>query len=180
MNPGQRGAIAEAAIAFEATKLHVGVFRPLTESRYDLIFDTGSRLFRVQCKSAARNGDVVVIRCQSCRRSRDGYVRRAYTREEVDIVAAYCHDTGVSYLLQPDILRRALGAAVAPDSRQEQPAFASQLGCRLRVRGYTFSARGHSSAGRAPAWHAGGRRFEPGWLHFVAAASRSLTWTLYG
>src|SRR5436309_2344788 len=25
--------------------------------------------------------------------------------------------------------------------------------------------RGHSSAGRAPAWHAGGRRFEPGWLH---------------
>ena len=24
---------------------------------------------------------------------------------------------------------------------------------------------GHSSAGRAPAWHAGGRRFDPGWLH---------------
>lgn len=76
MNPGQRGAIAEAAIAFEATKLHIGVFRPLTESRYDLIFDTGSRLLRVQCKSAARQGDVVVIRCRSCRRSRDGYVRR--------------------------------------------------------------------------------------------------------
>ena len=24
---------------------------------------------------------------------------------------------------------------------------------------------GHSSAGRAPAWHAGGRRFDPAWLH---------------
>ena len=24
------------------------------------------------------------------------------------------------------------------------------------------TARGYSSAGRAPAWHAGGRRFEPG------------------
>ncbi len=24
---------------------------------------------------------------------------------------------------------------------------------------------GHSSAGRAPAWHAGGRRFDPVWLH---------------
>ena len=24
---------------------------------------------------------------------------------------------------------------------------------------------GHSSAGRAPAWHAGGQRFEPAWLH---------------
>jgi hypothetical protein len=26
-------------------------------------------------------------------------------------------------------------------------------------------ARGHSSAGRAPALQAGGRRFDPGWLH---------------
>ena len=25
--------------------------------------------------------------------------------------------------------------------------------------------RGHSSAGRAPALHAGGRRFDPAWLH---------------
>jgi PD-(D/E)XK nuclease superfamily protein len=58
MNPGQRGAVAEAAIAFEAMKLQVGVFRPQTESRYDLIFDTGTRLLHVQCKSAARQGDV--------------------------------------------------------------------------------------------------------------------------
>ena len=27
------------------------------------------------------------------------------------------------------------------------------------------SYRGHSSAGRAPAWHAGGQRFESAWLH---------------
>ena len=26
---------------------------------------------------------------------------------------------------------------------------------------------GHSSAGRAPAWHAGGQRFEPAWLHLT-------------
>ena len=25
--------------------------------------------------------------------------------------------------------------------------------------------RGHSSVGRAPAWHAGGQRFESAWLH---------------
>lgn len=31
--------------------------------------------------------------------------------------------------------------------------------CRLAA------TRGHSSAGRAPAWHAGGRRFDPAWLH---------------
>src|SRR6266496_6495333 len=35
------------------------------------------------------------------------------------------------------------------------------------------ATRGHSSAGRAPAWHAGGRRFEPGWLHrFVHVSNR--------
>ena len=32
-----------------------------------------------------------------------------------------------------------------------------------------FRSRGHSSAGRALAWHARGRRFEPGWLHFAEA-----------
>ncbi len=26
---------------------------------------------------------------------------------------------------------------------------------------------GHSSAGRAPAWHAGGQRFESAWLHKI-------------
>jgi hypothetical protein len=122
MNPGQRGAIAEAAIAFEAIRLHVGVFRPLTESRYDLIFDTGSRLLRVQCKSAVRHGDVVIIRCGSCRRGRDGYVRRAYTRDEVDVVAAYCHDTGVSYLLQPDVFEghSALALRLAPSKNNQR------------------------------------------------------------
>ena len=27
---------------------------------------------------------------------------------------------------------------------------------------------GHSSAGRAPAWHAGGQRFESAWLHLLS------------
>src|SRR5580692_2579816 len=31
---------------------------------------------------------------------------------------------------------------------------------------------GHSSAGRAPAWHAGGRRFDPAWLHQPSLAKR--------
>ena len=30
-----------------------------------------------------------------------------------------------------------------------------------------FGIWGHSSAGRAPAWHAGGQRFESAWLHFI-------------
>ena len=31
---------------------------------------------------------------------------------------------------------------------------------------------GHSSAGRAPALHAGGRRFDPAWLHHVVPGTR--------
>ena len=27
--------------------------------------------------------------------------------------------------------------------------------------------RGHSSAGRAPAWHAGGQGFKSPWLHYI-------------
>ena len=35
-----------------------------------------------------------------------------------------------------------------------------------------FQPWGHSSAGRAPAWHAGGRRFDPGWLHHLPGLGR--------
>ena len=38
------------------------------------------------------------------------------------------------------------------------------------------SQGGHSSAGRAPALHAGGRRFDPAWLHQLhAVANRGRT-----
>src|ERR1700693_3629852 len=32
----------------------------------------------------------------------------------------------------------------------------------------TIELRGHSSAGRALAWHARGRRFDPAWLHHAS------------
>ena len=35
-------------------------------------------------------------------------------------------------------------------------------------------ARGHSSDGRAPALHAGGRRFDPAWLHHCGFMNRLL------
>ena len=48
-----KGNVAEMVIATEAMKLSVDVMKPLGEhTRYDLIFDLGSRLLRVQCKWA--------------------------------------------------------------------------------------------------------------------------------
>ena len=89
----QKGAVAELAIAHAAAELGVGVFKPLTDGeRYDLIFEVGSSLLRIQCKWAPRHGDVVIVRCHSARRAREGLRRRSYTAAEVDAIAAYCPD----------------------------------------------------------------------------------------
>mgnify|MGYP003296105933 CR=1 FL=1 len=67
-------------------RLGVGVFRAVADERYDLILDTGQRLLRVQCKTAVLNGDVVLIRCYSCRRTAGGQLKRSYTSEDVDVI----------------------------------------------------------------------------------------------
>jgi PD-(D/E)XK endonuclease len=75
----QKGAVAEAEIAAAAIKLGIGVFRPLSDGhRYDLIFDVGSRLIRVQCKCAVRRRSVIAIPCYSARRSAAGFVKKSY------------------------------------------------------------------------------------------------------
>ena len=102
LSPDQRGSLAELAIAHEAAGLGVGVFVPLTAGlRYDLVFDVQGKLFRVQCKTALWKRDVVVINCRSCRRTADGYDRRSYSSDEVDLVAAHCAETERCYLLTP-------------------------------------------------------------------------------
>ena len=91
MTTDQKGAVAEMAIALKATLLGIYVFRPLAEGgRYDLIFDLGGKLWRVQCKWASRYGDVLIARTHRARRNRDGLVRRLYTAEEIDAFAIYC------------------------------------------------------------------------------------------
>jgi hypothetical protein len=80
----------------------VGVFWPLTAGlRYDLVFDISGGLFRVQCKTARRHGEVVVINCRSSRRTAGGYDRRPYSSDDVDLVAAYCAELDRAYLLEP-------------------------------------------------------------------------------
>ena len=95
----QKGVIAELAIAHAATELGVGVSKPLGDQRYDLIFDLGHELLRVQCKWACRHKQVVVVRCYSSRRNAEGLLRRKYAREEVDAFAAYCADVRRCYFL---------------------------------------------------------------------------------
>jgi PD-(D/E)XK endonuclease len=96
----QKGAIAETALVHAAAKLCIPVYAPVSEGgRYDLIFDVGSRLLRVQCKWAVRRGNVVHIRFRSCRRSRTGLIHRSYTTDEIDLIAGYCAELDQCYVI---------------------------------------------------------------------------------
>ena len=100
LSTDQKGAIAETAIIHAAVKLGIDVYKPVSDgTRYDLIFDTGGRLIRVQCKWARRYGDVVVVRTYSNRRARQGMIRRVYTAREIDAFAVYCAELDRGFFL---------------------------------------------------------------------------------
>jgi len=53
LSTSRKGAIAETKIAAAATELDIPVLRPIVDhARYDLAFEIGDRLVRVQCKWA--------------------------------------------------------------------------------------------------------------------------------
>ena len=107
LTPDQKGAIAETAIVAHAARIGIDVYRPVSEGgRYDMIFDLAGQLTRVQCKWAARHGHVIAVRCYSCRRARDGMIRRFYTAEEIDAFAAYCAELDRCFFLPFDAFPR--------------------------------------------------------------------------
>ncbi len=101
LSPSQKGAAAELAIAARAVELGAVVLRPMTEGvRYDLVFDIGGPLLRVQCKWAAVKNEVITIPTRTCRHTpRHGYRRTTYGRHEVDLIAAYCAELQQVYVL---------------------------------------------------------------------------------
>jgi prevent-host-death family protein len=160
-NPNHRGAVAEAAITLEAVKLGVEVFKPVSEhTRYDLVFGIGPRLLRVQCKSASVNGDVISIRLVSNWHSPRGYVRTRYTADEIDLVAAHCHELDRNFLLPIELIdgQSAIQLRLAPPKNAQRASihFASahqlsgaiaQLGERLTG---SQKVAGSSPAGSTP------------------------------
>jgi prevent-host-death family protein len=105
LTTNQKGAVAEEAIAAQATRLGIVVCRPNTDARYDLVFDVGARLLRVQCKWAVLKDAVVVVSSRACYFSPGrGYVRSAYGPGEVDAVAAYCEPLQRCFLIPIDVI----------------------------------------------------------------------------
>ena len=160
----QKGNIAELAIARSAIEIGIDVYRPVGEGgRYDMIFEIEEQLWRIQCKWAPRDGDVVVLRCYSCRRNRDGLVRRKYIEGEIDAFAAYCPDTDRCYFLPFSLFldRSQVLLRLAPSKNNQQlginwardyefaatlgrPGAVAQLGERQRG---TLEATGSSPVG---------------------------------
>jgi prevent-host-death family protein len=101
-----KGGIAETAIALEAMRHGVVVFRPMTEgTRYDLVFAVGARLIRVQCKWGRVRGDVIQVQIGGSYHSPTrGYVRSTYGPDEIDVVAVYCGELDQCYLLPIEIV----------------------------------------------------------------------------
>jgi hypothetical protein len=139
----QKGAIAELAIARAAAELGIGVWGAYTVERYDLLLDLRPALVRVQCKWACRQGDVLVVRCCSHRRNRDGILRRIYSRDEIDAFAAYSADLDRCYFLPMDEFegRRSIALRLNPSRNNQQERinwakdfeFAATLGARGAV-----------------------------------------------
>jgi prevent-host-death family protein len=103
LSTNEKGAIAETAIAAAATKLGVPVLRPIVEhGRYDLAFEIGQRILRVQCKwgNVDRTSGVIRVNLTSCRHSPvSGYIRSHYSEGEIDAVAVYAGVIDRCYLL---------------------------------------------------------------------------------
>lgn len=113
LTTNRKGAIAETKIAAAATELGIPVLRPIAEhGRYDLAFEIGSRILRVQCKWGAldRAAAVIKIALQTTRCTPNGYVGSRYAKDEIDLVAAYCDDLDRCYLLPTELATGARGS----------------------------------------------------------------------
>jgi prevent-host-death family protein len=119
----QKGAVAEMEIAAAATRTGVVVLKPQIEhTRYDLVFDLGSRLLRIQCKWAGLDGDVVFIRLVASRYTRRGSIASTYAADEIDGVAAYCGELHRCFYVPIDRVagRRAIQLRLRPPKNSQR------------------------------------------------------------
>ena len=127
--------------------------------RYDLAFDIGGHVIRVQCKWAARKGSVVIVNLASYRFTSRGQIRTTYGADEIDAVAAYCSDLDECYLLPAELIAgmRAIQLRIDPpkNGQRAQLNWASD---------YLLSGA-VAQLGRARRWQRRGRGFESHQLH---------------
>jgi prevent-host-death family protein len=184
-------------ISAEATKHGIVVSRPDAATRYDLIFDTGSSLLRVQCKCGAldRNAGVIKVRLESCWYTPTGYVRNPYAAGDVDLFAVYCGEQGRCYLLPADGLtgRHAIYLRLSQPRNKQRACVnlasdftfdgaIAQLGERLAGSQQVAGSSPASSTSCVPTEVVGANRFRDrfGWYMERAAAGEVFQITRHG
>jgi prevent-host-death family protein len=162
LSTNQKGGIAETAITAAAYALDIPVLRPVVEhARYDLAFEVGERIYRVQCKWGGLHDDGAVIKVNltSSWCTPTGYERRFYSEDEIDLVAVYCGELDRCYLLPSSLVagRRGIQLRVKPAKNGQRAALNHAVDFEF--------AGAVAQLDRAPAWQAGGQGFESPQLH---------------
>lgn len=125
LTSNDKGNIAEAAIALEAIKAGIDVLKPVAEhGRYDLLFDLGHRVLRVQCKWGAldRELGVICVRVGGSRHTPKGYVTSTYSATEVDAIGVYCGELDKCFVVPIRLVegKRQLHLRVSPPRNSQR------------------------------------------------------------
>jgi prevent-host-death family protein len=137
VDTNRKGAIAEAAIALAGIRLGIPVLKPIAEhGRYDLGFELGDRILRVQCKWGALDeaGAVIIANLTTYSLTFSGHRRTRYTEHEIDLLAVYCGALDRCYLLPS-----ALVAGRSQISLRLSPTLNGQRACVTLASDYEFA-----------------------------------------
>jgi hypothetical protein len=118
----RRGELAELAFLLKAANLGFAVSKPYGDSdRYDFIVDSGTRLFRVQVKSACRlwQGAYFITTQRCC-----NGVTIPYTAAEIDFLAAYVFPEDAWFVVPVGEFSTKTSIRVFPRERGEHGMYA--------------------------------------------------------
>jgi protein gp37 len=116
----RREEMAEAAFLHKASTLGFGVAKPWGDSDpYDLIVDSGRRLWRVQVKSAYRSGEYGGYTFHAY----GNETKRPYSLKDIDVLVAYIVPEDLWYVLPVRLFRKIKGMRLFPTSRRRSSKY---------------------------------------------------------
>lgn len=95
----KKGQVASLKVQLRANERGFIVSIPTVESRYDLVFDDGQKMYRVQVKycDSRQNKSTGSVELDLRKQCRGRGNRRSYSKEEIDVVIAYLPATDKCY-----------------------------------------------------------------------------------
>ena len=111
------------------------VLTPFGENtRYDLVFDDGRRLVKVQCKTGRlRRGAIVFNACSSYAHHPNRRVARRDYLDEVDFFGVHCPGTGGVYLVPVADAPRRTQCSLRVDPSRNKQARGIHLAARYEI-----------------------------------------------